>query len=72
MPAKARPKTKTAVNETPWWLTSGDVVCPHCGQLYHYEREYRCPDCDEPSCRDCQCPECHREAHAHEGKSHGR
>jgi hypothetical protein len=70
MPSKARPK-KTVEKPTPWWLGTGDVVCPHCGQLYHNEREYRCPDCDEPSCRDCKCPECdeqaQREAHSHGG-----
>jgi hypothetical protein len=66
MPGKARPKPKTAV-QTPWWLGTGDVICPHCGQVYHHELEYRCPDCDEPSCRNCKCPECQPEE-----RSHGR
>ena len=66
MPGKARPKPKTAV-QTPWWLDAGDVICPHCGQVYHHELEYRCPDCDEPSCRNCKCPECQPEE-----RSHGR
>jgi hypothetical protein len=37
---------------TSWWL-GGEEQCPHCHQLYAYEIEVRCPDCDEPSCPHC-------------------
>lgn len=48
-----------------WWLI-GEEECPHCGQLYAYEAEYRCPDCDGPTCVHCLvlhedrnvCPDC--------------
>ena len=49
-----------------WWL-SGEEDCPHCGQLYAYEIEFRCPECDSPSCPHCRhkhseghhvCPGC--------------
>ena len=36
-----------------WWL-GGEEECPHCGQLYAYEIEFRCPDCDGPSCPHCR------------------
>ena len=36
----------------PWWL-GGEEECPHCHQLYVYELEIRCPECDEPSCPHC-------------------
>ena len=36
-----------------WWIASGDEECPHCGALYAYEAEYRCPDCDGPACMHC-------------------
>ena len=39
-------------NAPPWWL-SGDEECPHCHQLYAYEIEVRCPECDGPSCPHC-------------------
>ena len=35
-----------------WWL-GGDEECPHCHQLYAYEIEVRCPECDGPSCPHC-------------------
>jgi len=56
---KARSKAKTA-NQTVsrWYLGSGDEECPHCGQWYAYELEFRCPDCDSPSCPHCKCPAC--------------
>lgn len=49
-----------------WWLSGGDEECPHCGMFYAYEAEYRCPDCDTPSCMHCivlhaerkVCPDC--------------
>jgi hypothetical protein len=36
-----------------WWL-AGEEECPHCGQLYAYEVEFRCPECDGPSCPHCR------------------
>ncbi|HXT20294.1 MAG TPA: hypothetical protein VN923_06065 [Thermoanaerobaculia bacterium] len=44
-------------------------MCPHCLQLYHYELEVRCADCDGPLCPSCaarlsievvelHCPDC--------------
>jgi hypothetical protein len=63
---KAKLKTGTAAM-TAWWVSDGDEECPHCGQLYIYELEYRCPDCDSPTCLHCKkkhaegyhvCPEC--------------
>ncbi len=71
---KPKARTKTAVKPTPWWLGTGDVVCPHCGQPYFHEHEFRCPDCDEPSCRNCKCPQCHAKSHAseREEQAHGR
>jgi hypothetical protein len=52
---------------TPWYLSDGDEECPHCGQWYTYEVEFRCPDCDSPGCPQCKsnhadqrlvCPSC--------------
>jgi hypothetical protein len=37
----------------PWWLEDGTEVCPICRQLYLYETEYRCTDCDGPMCESC-------------------
>jgi hypothetical protein len=62
---KVRSKAKTGL--APWWLSSGDEECPHCGQLYIYELEFRCSACDSPCCIHCKtvhveghhvCPEC--------------
>jgi hypothetical protein len=73
----AKPRTKTAI--AAWWLSDGDEECPHCGQLYVYELEYRCPDCDSPVCLHCKkqhsaghhvCPEC-LEPNASKEPSHG-
>jgi hypothetical protein len=50
---KARTKRTAAVTKTPWWLT-GEEVCAHCGQVYAYELEFRCPDCDEACCTHCK------------------
>lgn len=36
-----------------WWLEDGTEICPICNQLYLYETEYRCVDCDGPSCENC-------------------
>lgn len=47
-------RTRSASPPQPWWLMGGDEECPHCGQLYIYELEFRCPDCDSPSCPDCK------------------
>ena len=63
---KAKVKTGVAAM-TAWWVSDGDEECPHCGQLYIYELEFRCPDCDSPTCLHCKkkhteghhvCPEC--------------
>lgn len=62
---KGRVKAKSGV--VAWWLSSGEEECPHCGCLYVYEVEFRCPDCDGPSCPQCKttyvdnrivCPGC--------------
>jgi hypothetical protein len=64
MPADRK---KTTRPPTPWWLSSGEEDCSHCGQIYAYELEFRCPDCDAPCCPQCRkrsaegrnvCPEC--------------
>jgi hypothetical protein len=46
-------KLKVQARVTAWWL-SGDELCAHCGQLYAYEVEFRCPECDSPSCPHCR------------------
>ena len=60
-------QTKVTLVSGPWWLDEGDLECPYCGQLYILELEFRCPECDSPSCRHCRtkhaeghdvCPEC--------------
>ena len=77
---KAKAKAQTTV--AAWWLSDGDEECPHCGQLYIYELEFRCPDCDGPCCAHCKklhadnrhlCPECYEgcEDQRSEGHSHG-
>jgi hypothetical protein len=60
-----RTTTKSIITER-WWLSAGDEECPHCGMLYALEAEYRCPDCDAPTCLHCivlhedrsVCPDC--------------
>jgi hypothetical protein len=47
--SKSKPQTPRAVS---WWL-GGEEECPHCHQLYAYEIEVRCPECDGPSCPHC-------------------
>ena len=47
----ARGKAQT-LRSVSWWL-GGDEECPHCHQLYAYEIEVRCPECDGPSCPHC-------------------
>jgi hypothetical protein len=88
IPAKAsstKPRAKAAqakviATPRPWWLSDGDEECSHCGQPYAAEVEFRCPDCDGPSCPHCKskhsderlvCPECVTSA-AGEGGSHGK
>jgi hypothetical protein len=64
---KAKATSKRANKAMPWYLGEGDEECPHCGQWYSYELEFRCPDCDSPSCPHCKskhaedrfvCPGC--------------
>ena len=45
---------KNSSKAIPWWLSAGEELCPHCGQLYAYEIEFRCPDCDSSSCPNCK------------------
>jgi hypothetical protein len=49
-----------------WWM-GGEEECAHCGQLYAYEIEFRCSECDSPTCPHCRtqhakghqvCPTC--------------
>ncbi len=32
----------------------GDEECPGCGQLYIYEMEFHCPDCEITTCIHCR------------------
>ena len=52
-----------------WWAVGGTERCPACLQLYAYEVEVRCVDCDGPLCPLCvvevraeallrRCPDC--------------
>lgn len=59
-------KLRVQARVTAWWL-GGEEECPHCGQLYAYEIEFRCADCDSPTCPHCRtrhsqghdvCPAC--------------
>lgn len=52
--AKARSKVAAASNPAPWWLLDGDEECLACGQLYIYELEFHCPDCDTVTCLHCR------------------
>lgn len=74
--AKSKPRSRLAA----WWLSSGEEECPHCGQVYAYEIEFRCPDCDGPSCPHCKqrhsagrfvCPGCVEGCTTGEGSAHG-
>lgn len=60
-------RSKSSAKMAPWWLHEGEEECIHCGQLYIYELEFRCPECDGPCCTHCRkihaagyhvCPEC--------------
>jgi hypothetical protein len=72
-------ETKAAVGMVRWWLSDGDEVCLHCGQLYVYEVELRCPECDRPYCPQCKrtrehqsvCPDCVQVSSAAEGSANG-
>jgi hypothetical protein len=62
--------------DLPWWAAGGSERCPRCHQLYAYELEYRCVDCDGPLCplcgvatltvevREVRCGECPLEEEA--------
>ena len=59
-------KVKVQARVIAWWL-GGEEQCLHCGQLYAYEIEFRCPQCDSPGCPHCRkqhseghnvCPTC--------------
>jgi len=68
MPARtAKTKSSAKTQAAPWWLSEGEEECAHCGQSYHLEVEFRCPECDGPGCAHCRslhaeghhvCPEC--------------
>jgi hypothetical protein len=75
---KTHPETKVSV--VAWWLHEGTEECPQCGQLYAYELEFRCPDCDTPSCPHCKqqhpagraaCRECAANCDQSVSASHG-
>jgi hypothetical protein len=51
---KAPSRINTTASTSPWWLTEGDLECPHCGHLYFIEVEFRCPECDGPGCPHCR------------------
>ena len=46
-------KSKAQITRSVAWWLGGDEECPHCHQLYAYEIEVRCPECDGPSCPHC-------------------
>jgi hypothetical protein len=48
--SKIMPRTRLV---NPWWLEPGTEICPTCHQVYLYETEYRCTDCDGPRCQNC-------------------
>ncbi|WP_161814333.1 hypothetical protein [Steroidobacter agaridevorans] len=50
---RARAKAP-ASDAAPWWLTDGDEECLGCGQLYIYEMEFRCPECEMTTCIHCR------------------
>lgn len=64
------PKAKAkaaSVKVMRWWIGGGEELCAHCGGMYAYEVEFRCPDCDSPTCPHCKkrhaedrdvCPQC--------------
>lgn len=51
--AKAH-STAAAARPGPWWLMEGDEECSACGQLYIYELEFHCPECDMTTCIHCR------------------
>jgi hypothetical protein len=61
--------TATATSELPWWVEHANERCPACLQVYAYEVQVRCVDCDGPLCPLCavevrlellqhRCPDC--------------
>jgi hypothetical protein len=74
---KVRSKA-SAPGVSPWWLMEGDEECLGCGQLYIYELEFHCPDCDTVTCLHCRrrhsdgrmvCVDC--AGNASQGDKHG-
>ena len=61
---------KAAPSTVPWWIGQGDEECAHCGGTYVLHLEFRCTQCDGPTCPHCKvkhaeghfvCPECAEE-----------
>ena len=52
--AKARTKTAGTFSPGPWWLMEGDEECLGCGQLYIYELQFHCPECESATCIHCR------------------
>lgn len=51
---RSQAPSKPAARPSPWWLMEGDEECLACGELYIYELEFRCPDCDTVTCIHCR------------------
>jgi hypothetical protein len=77
--------SNNAQTVTAWWLGEGDELCSHCGHTYILELEFRCTECDGPSCPNCKvvhakehliCPTCApdhptRHKNSHDGGRRG-
>ena len=55
------PTRRSTAAPAAWWHSSGEDNCPHCGEPYVYELEFRCVECDGPGCMHCK--ELHIEGH---------